>query len=316
MNHQISSLRFSRNLNPSLLTALGQELRVPEQLAKSANEKLPPIKVSFDNSTHERALSTKPGKVWLVGAGPGDADLLTIKALRAINAADIIFYDYLVSDDIRALFPTATPALYVGKAKNQHSIAQGDLNQLLVNHAQLGLNVCRIKGGDPFVFGRGGEELLELRSAGIEAEVVPGITSASGCSTYADIPLTHRGLSQGCTFVTGHAEKSLDVNWNALAQLNHTLVFYMGLTRADEIASKLLAGGLAADTPVAIIENGCRKNQRDVITQLDDFPAAVLREQVQSPALIIVGQVVSMKEKLQQQVWQHSTANEQQFLLA
>jgi uroporphyrin-III C-methyltransferase len=235
----------------------------------------------------------------LVGAGPGDADLLTVKALRAINNADIIFYDYLVSADIRALFPKKIPAHYVGKAKNQHSIAQDDLNQLLVKQAQLGLTVCRIKGGDPFVFGRGGEELLELRSAGVEAEVIPGITSASGCSTYADIPLTHRGLSQGCTFVTGHAEKSLDVNWNALARLNHTLVFYMGLTRADEIAANLLAGGLAADTPVAIIENGCRQNQRDIISTLQEFPETIMREQVQSPALIIVGEVVRLKEKLQ-----------------
>lgn len=248
-----------------------------------------------------------PGKVWLVGAGPGDAELLTLKALRAINNADIIFYDYLVSDDIRALFPSHIPAHYVGKAKNQHSIKQEELNQLLVTQAQAGLNVCRIKGGDPFVFGRGGEELLELRSAGIAAEVIPGITSASGCSTYADIPLTHRGLSQGCTFVTGHAEKSLDVNWTALAQLNHTLVFYMGLTRADEIAAQLLAGGLAADTPVAIIENGCRKDQRDIISTLANFPAAVVREQVQSPALIIVGEVVRMKEQLQAQIWQHSS---------
>jgi uroporphyrin-III C-methyltransferase len=317
MNTQIPSLVYLRNSTSALIkTADLETAEALTKLAKTSCEKPAPVKLKAGSNSHERAFNTKPGKVWLVGAGPGDADLLTIKALRAINAADIIFYDYLVSEEIRALFPIGITALYVGKAKNQHSIAQGDLNQLLVNHAQLGLNVCRIKGGDPFVFGRGGEELLELRSAGIEAEVVPGITSASGCSTYADIPLTHRGLSQGCTFVTGHAEKSLDVNWNALAQLNHTLVFYMGLTRADEIASQLLAGGLAADTPVAIIENGCRNNQRDVITQLDDFPAAVLRENVQSPALIIVGQVVSMKEKLQQQVWQHSTANEQQFLLA
>lgn len=261
-----------------------------------------------------RAKKSRLGKVWLVGAGPGDADLLTVKALRAINTADVIFYDYLVSADIRALFPKHIPAHYVGKAKNQHSIAQEDLNQLLVKQAQSGLTVCRIKGGDPFVFGRGGEELLELRTAGIEAEVIPGITSASGCSTYADIPLTHRGLSQGCTFVTGHAEKSLDVNWNALAQLNHTLVFYMGLTRADEIAANLLAGGLAADTPVAIIENGCRKDQRDIISTLNEFPAAVIREQVQSPALIIVGEVVRMKEKLQAQVQLHIA--EKQYLLA
>jgi len=128
---------------------------------------------------------------------------------------------------------------------------------------------------------------------------VPGITSASGCSTYADIPLTHRGIAQGCTFVTGHAEKTLDVNWNALAQLNHTLVFYMGLTRAGEISDNLLAGGLAADTPVAIIENGCRKNQRDIISDVANFPLTVLREQVKSPALIIVGKVVNMKEQLQ-----------------
>lgn len=261
------------------------------------------------NSQEARA-----GKVWLVGAGPGDAELLTLKAVRAINSADVIFFDYLVSEEIRALFPKNIPSFYVGKAKNKHSIAQDDLNQLLVNQAKLGLNVCRIKGGDPFVFGRGGEELLELRTAGIDAEVIPGITSASGCSTYADIPLTHRGLSQGCTFVTGHAEKRLDLNWDALAQLKHTLVFYMGLTRASDIAEKLLAGGMAADTPVAIIENGCRKDQRNIISNLNEFPADVLREQVQSPALIIVGEVVRMKEKLQVTVQAH--APQAQMLLA
>jgi uroporphyrin-III C-methyltransferase len=290
------------------------------QFFKASVETLPSAMLK-QRSANKNACEKKSrvGKVWLVGAGPGDAELLTVKALRAINTANIIFYDYLVSADIRALFPKNTPAHYVGKAKNQHSIAQEDLNQLLVKQAQLGLTVCRIKGGDPFVFGRGGEELLELRTAGIEAEVIPGITSASGCSTYADIPLTHRGLSQGCTFVTGHAEKSLDVNWNALAQLNHTLVFYMGLTRANEIAEKLLAGGLAGDTPVAIIENGCRKDQRDIISTLNEFPAAVLREQVQSPALIIVGEVVRMKEKLQVAIQDHAAhahVAEAQYLLA
>ena len=260
-----------------------------------------PINSRVNDPHKPRAART--GKVWLVGAGPGDADLLTVKALRAINSADIIFYDHLVSEEICALFPKNTPALYVGKVKNNHSIPQEDLNQLLVNQAQLGLNVCRIKGGDPFVFGRGGEELLELRKAGVEAEVVPGITSASGCSTYAEIPLTHRGIAQGCTFVTGHAEKTLDVNWSALAQLNHTLVFYMGLTRAGDISANLLAGGLAANTPVAIIENGCRKDQRDIISDLANFPATVLREKVKSPALIIVGHVVSLKEQLQVEAW-------------
>lgn len=259
----------------------------------------------FNGSANDqhKPRASRSGKVWLVGAGPGDADLLTVKALKAINAADIIFYDQLVSEEICALFPKNTPALYVGKVKNNHSIPQEDLNQLLVNQAQLGLNVCRIKGGDPFVFGRGSEELLELRKAGVDAEVIPGITSASGCTTYADIPLTHRGVAQGCTFVTGHAEKTLDVNWNALAQLNHTLVFYMGLTRAGEISDNLLAGGLAADTPVAIIENGCRQDQRNVISTVADFPKDVLREQVKSPALIVVGKVVGLREQLQVQAW-------------
>lgn len=261
------------------------------------------IPLSGGVDAQQKLRGAREGKVWLVGAGPGDADLLTVKALKAINSADIIFYDQLVSDEICALFPKATPALYVGKIKNNHSIPQEDLNQLLVNQAQLGLNVCRIKGGDPFVFGRGSEELLELRKAGVDAEVIPGITSASGCSTYADIPLTHRGLSQGCTFVTGHAEKTLDINWDALAQLNHTLVFYMGLTRAGDISSNLLAGGLAANTPVAIIENGCRKNQRNIISDLENFPVAVLRDQVKSPALIVVGKVVGMHMQLQIDTW-------------
>lgn len=254
------------------------------------------------------------GKVWLVGAGPGDAGLLTIKALRAIESADVIFFDYLVSEEIRALFPQHLPAYYVGKAKNKHSISQENLNQLLVEQAQAGLNVCRIKGGDPFVFGRGGEELLSLRSAGIDAEVIPGITSASGCSTYADIPLTHRGLSQGCTFVTGHAEKSLDINWQALAQLNHTLVFYMGLTRAEDISTNLLRGGLDASTLVAIIENGCRKNQRTLVSNLNEFPVDVVRENVQSPALIVVGEVVRMREQLQATVQSQLAGSD--FLLA
>lgn len=292
------------------------------QVAKTCVKSFEQLSRKESDRSGGAAKKSRAGKVWLVGAGPGDAELLTLKALRAINEADIIFFDYLVSAEIRALFPKNTPARYVGKAKNQHSIAQQDLNQLLVEQALMGLKVCRLKGGDPFVFGRGGEELLELRSAGIDAEVVPGITSASGCSTYANIPLTHRGISQGCTFVTGHAEKSLDVNWNALAQLNHTLVFYMGLTRAEEIASQLLAGGLDASTPVAIIENGCRANQRDIITDLSDFPAAVLREQVQSPALILVGQVVNLKQQLEANSMQEfiasqaMTTSQPQYLLA
>lgn len=242
--------------------------------------------------------SRQQGKVWLVGAGPGDADLLTVKAVRAIENADVIFFDQLVSSDIRALFPKQVPAIYVGKVKNCHSVAQSDLNQMLVEHAQRGLNVCRIKGGDPFVFGRGGEELLELRQAGCEAEVIPGITAASGCSTSADIPLTHRGVSQGCTLVTGHGEKELNLNWQALAGLNHTLVFYMGVTRAGLISQQLTNAGLSAKTPAAIIENGCRDNQRVITTELGTLSAAVSEHNVKSPALIMVGDVVNLAQQL------------------
>lgn len=273
--------------------------RAPLQFVKNICG-IPPL--SADTNTRHK--KSRSGKVWLVGAGPGDPDLLTIKALRAINSADIIFFDQLVSDEIRALFPAATPALYVGKVKNDHSIIQEDLNQLLVEQAEQGINVCRIKGGDPFVFGRGGEELLELRKAGIDAEVIPGITSASGCSTYANIPLTHRGLAQGCTFVTAHAEKTLDINWSALAQINHTLVFYMGVTRSETIASELCNAGLAATTPVAIIEKGCRADQRVLIGELAQLPQFIINHKVQSPALIIVGQVVSLAEQLQPDYWQ------------
>jgi len=243
------------------------------------------------------------GKVWLVGAGPGDPELLTVKAVRVIEAADIIFFDQLVSPEIREIFPKTTPAFYVGKEKNNHSISQSDINQLLINKAQSGLNVCRIKGGDPFVFGRGGEELLQLRAAGINAEVIPGITAASGCSTYANIPLTHRGLSQGCTFVTAHAEKTLDINWQSLAQLNHTLVFYMGVTRAQSIASELCKAGLAPTTPAAVIENGCRNNQRVLSACIAELPELIVRNAVKSPALIIVGEVVSLADELQPQDW-------------
>lgn len=265
------------------------------------------------NQNHRPSTS---GKVFLVGAGPGDPDLLTIKALRAINNADIICFDQLVSEEIRAIFPVGTPTIYVGKIKDHHSISQAELNQLLIAQARQGLTVCRIKGGDPFVFGRGGEELLELRQAGVDAEVIPGITSASGCSTYANIPLTHRGLSQGCTFVTAHAEKTLDVNWQALAQLNHTIVFYMGVTRAGVISEQLRAAGLAASTPVAIIENGCRSDQRVLIGELDQLANLIADQGVKSPALIIVGQVVSLAEQLQPDYWHcfAEQANSQRLL--
>lgn len=234
------------------------------------------------------------GKVVLVGAGPGDPELLTVKALRAIQAADLILFDHLVSDAIRALFPATVPAFYVGKKKGAHSIAQRDLHTLMIKHARQGKVVCRLKGGDPFVFGRGGEEVLALNAAGIAAEVVPGITAASGCATYAGIPLTHRGLAQGCTFVTAQGESQLNTDWQALAKLEHTIVFYMGVSKAPIIAARLLAAGLSAQTPVGVIENGCRATQRTLTGTLAGLAELVQQHDVKSPALIVVGKVVAL----------------------
>jgi len=242
--------------------------------------------------------ASKPGKVSLVGAGPGDPELLTVKALKIIQNSDFILYDRLVSKEILELFPAKTPAMYVGKQKSNHSIPQDELNDLLVAKALQGLNICRLKGGDSFVFGRGGEEMLKLKSAGIEVEVVPGITAASGCTSYSGIPLTHRGISQGCTMVTAHGEKELNLNWEHLAKVDHTLVFYMGLSKSQMISNQLLHHGMSGSTPVALIENGCCPQQRVVRGQLQELPLLAEREKVQSPALIIVGEVVSLADEL------------------
>jgi len=239
-----------------------------------------------------------PGIVSLVGAGPGDPDLLTVKALRTIETADLIIYDRLVSDAIRQLFPATTPALYVGKAKNRHSITQDKINSLLVEKAKLGLNICRLKGGDAFVFGRGGEEMLSLKAEGIAVEIVPGITAGAGCTSYAGIPLTHRGLAQGCTFVTAHAEKSLDIHWQQLAHLNHTLVFYMGATKSEFISTNLIEAGLSPGTPAAFIENGCNTNQRVICGDLSELSQLASLYKIKSPALIVIGKVVNLADKL------------------
>ncbi|WP_019612716.1 uroporphyrinogen-III C-methyltransferase [Psychromonas ossibalaenae] len=240
-----------------------------------------------------------PGTVYLVGAGPGDADLLTIKALSLIQQCDVIVFDNLVSKEIRSLFPEQALSVYAGKSKSAHHFTQTQINQLLAGKARQGLTVCRLKGGDAFVFGRGGEEMTALKKQGIQVEIVPGITAAAGCSSYAGIPLTHRGLSQGCTFVTAHAEKQLDINWSALAALDHTLVFYMGLSKAGLIEKQLTAAGLSKDTPIALIENGCCPEQRLITGTLTQLASLVTKEQVKSPALIMVGKVVSLAQRLQ-----------------
>lgn len=250
------------------------------------------------------------GKVWLVGAGPGDPELLTCKAMRVIEQADLILFDQLVSEKIKALLPKSTPIFYVGKRKGHHSIAQVDLNKLLIKKAQAGYNIVRLKGGDPFVFGRGGEELLSLVNAGVDTEIIPGITAASGCAAATKIPLTQRGLAQGCTFITGHAEKQLEVEWQSLVSLKHTLVFYMGLSNADLIQHKLLDAGMNPATPVAIIENGCRDNQREIIGNLEKMRELIAEHSIASPSLIIIGDVVSVANEVNSKM--HSDIN--QFL--
>ncbi|RQW61848.1 uroporphyrinogen-III C-methyltransferase [Vibrio viridaestus] len=238
------------------------------------------------------------GSVTLVGAGPGDPDLLTMKAIKSMERADVIVYDNLVSDAIRELFPLRCKLVYVGKAKGCHSYKQDEINQLIANYALNGMNVCRVKGGDSFVFGRGGEEMLFLAKQGVKVDVVPGITAASGCSTYSNIPLTHRGLAQGCTFITAHADKKLGINWQALAQLDQTLVIYMGLTKSEEIQTQLINAGMTADKPVAIIENGCTPQQRTVIGKLCELSDLAQSNAIKSPALIIIGDVVTVSSQM------------------
>lgn len=250
-------------------------------------------------STFNKNAPIELGKVSLVGAGPGDPDLLTVKALRVITQADVIVYDNLVSHEIRALFPDTSEKLYAGKKKGHHSLTQTEINQLLKDKVTQGLNICRLKGGDAFVFGRGGEEMLELKALGVQVEIVPGITAAAGCSSYAGIPLTHRGISQGCTFVTAHAEKELSIKWQALANLEHTLVFYMGLSKAELIEQQLLNAGMDSKTPVAFIENGCCPQQRVITGTLEQLAGLVGEYQILSPSLIMVGEVVALAEKLQ-----------------
>tara|TARA_Y100001956_G_C4118808_1_gene186259 strand:+ start:1371 stop:2201 length:831 start_codon:yes stop_codon:yes gene_type:complete len=251
------------------------------------------------------------GKVILVGAGPGDVELLTIKALKTIESAKVIIFDNLVSEEIRQLFPSHAKKIYVGKAKGHHSATQDEINNLLVSYAQNGEDVCRVKGGDAFVFGRGSEEMLFLAQRGIQVEVVPGVTAASGCTSYAHIPLTHRGIAQGCTFITAHADKELDLNWSVLAKLNQTLVIYMGLSKTELITQELIRGGMADTMPVALIENGCTPQQRVFTGDITQLSALKRKHKVQSPALIVVGEVVSIASKMQ---WLTGLSSQAEFL--
>ncbi|WP_448622386.1 uroporphyrinogen-III C-methyltransferase [Dickeya fangzhongdai] len=233
------------------------------------------------------------GDVWLVGAGPGDAELLTVKALRAIQQADVVVHDRLVSADIMALVQPETLRIDVGKQQGHHALPQPQINQLLMELAQAGQRVVRLKGGDPFIFGRGGEEMDYLQQQGVTCHVVPGITAATGCAAAVGLPLTHRDCAQSVRFITGHArdgEPQLD--WETLGAGQQTLVFYMGLSHASRLCQKLIAHGLPASTPLAIIERGTQPEQRLLTATLATLPTLMARYQPQSPSLLVVGEVV------------------------
>ncbi len=248
--------------------------------------------------TINRPWSGQDGVVHIVGAGPGDPDLLTIKALRLLQNADVILYDRLVSDEILALARRDAGRIYVGKAKAAHAVAQADIEKTMIALAREGKNVVRLKGGDPFIFGRGGEELEAMRAAGIAVFVTPGITAATGCAAAAGMALTHRDHAQAVTFVTGHAKGDAepDLDWAALAALKNTLVVYMGVTTAEKISSQLIAHGRGPATPVAIIENGARANQKIIKGALSDIGALVEAGEITGPALLVIGEVAALAD--------------------
>jgi uroporphyrin-III C-methyltransferase/precorrin-2 dehydrogenase/sirohydrochlorin ferrochelatase len=242
------------------------------------------------------------GEVYLVGAGPGDPELLTLKALRLMQQADVVIYDRLVSPPILDLCRRDAEKIYVGKARSNHSVPQDGINALLVEYAAQGKRVCRLKGGDPFIFGRGGEEIQELFAAGVAFQVVPGITAASGCSAYAGIPLTHRDYAQSVRFLTGHLkEGSPELPWHELVYENQTLVLYMGLVGLEKICAQLIAHGQRPNMPVALISKGTTPDQKVVVGTLADIASKVTEHQIQAPTLTIIGEVVKLREQLQ---WQ------------
>ncbi|MBL4911518.1 MAG: uroporphyrinogen-III C-methyltransferase [Alteromonadaceae bacterium] len=250
------------------------------------------------NPSHKQAF--KQGEVALVGAGPGDPDLLTLQAFRFIKQADVVVYDRLVSDEIMALLPENCEKVYVGKKQADHRVPQDGINQLLVEQAQLNKKVLRLKGGDPFVFGRGGEEAQFLLSHNVACHIVPGMTAASACTSYVGIPLTHRNVSQSCTFITGHLQSqkdgasNTDLPWHILADQKQTVVFYMGVKNLPMIIAKMVATGRNINTPAALIYKGTQKEQQVYKGQLSNLNDLVEQHNIKPPTLIVIGDVVNV----------------------
>jgi len=238
------------------------------------------------------------GKLWLVGAGPGDPELLTLRAARLLGSADLVVHDGLVGTGVLALIPPHVERISVAKQRSRHTMRQELINELIVREARAGKQVVRLKGGDPFIFGRGGEEIEAARAAGIACEVVPGITAAAGCAAQAGLPLTHRADASAVSFVAGQCKDLTDQDWSGLAGHGRTLVIYMGLATASAIADKLIADGVSPGLPVAVVERGTTAEARVLRTLLTDLGDLVAREHVRSPALIIVGKVAARADAL------------------
>ncbi len=284
-------------VNPEERRIFWEELYASPLKEQVFNDNLDAANQSIQHALAE--WQTPKGEVYLVGAGPGDPELLTLKALRLMQQADVVIYDRLVSAPILELCRRDAEKVYVGKARSNHAVPQEGINALLVKYAQAGKRVCRLKGGDPFIFGRGGEEIQELYEAGVSFQVVPGITAASGCAAYAGIPLTHRDYAQSVRFLTGHLkEGSPELPWSELVYENQTLVLYMGLVGLESICAKLIAHGQRADMPVALISKGTTPEQKVVVGTLANIASKVEQHQIQAPTLTIIGEVVNLREQL------------------
>jgi len=269
---------------------------IPELVYNGQNDE---ARSALDNWLTNPQSDRVGGEVYLVGAGPGDPDLLTLRALRLMHKADVVLYDRLVSPEILLKLRPDAQKIYVGKRSADHAVPQETINEMLVRLAKEGKRVLRLKGGDPFIFGRGGEELESLAAAGIPFQIVPGITAASGCASYAGIPLTHRDYSQSVRFLTGHTKDGrVPLEWDILVKEQQTLVFYMGLAGLPFICDQLLKHGMSSTTPAAVIQQGTTQNQKVVVGSLDRIAGLAVEKEIQAPTIIIIGEVVKLQKSL------------------